>query len=225
MLGRTAQALTQQRYAAAPVVVVVVTRYAVRRARRPPSGTRYAAGCGRAFVPRQAAVRGGGAALREASRAGSRVLRRAKSVTRSHFFLSGRCDRAPTPSFCMPAVVKHSKNLCEGFSQPLGARGKPSGSVSSASLEAIRHSMSTACECSNDVGCTCLAPLAQYREQLCLSLQLVRVAKSPLLLAGLYPLPSILQKQPSSSALGWLAAEAKFETQSSHSTCLSLAAQ
>jgi hypothetical protein len=123
------------------------------------------------FVPREAfAVRGERRrALREASRAGSRVLRRAKSVTRSHFFLSGRCDRAPTPSFCMPAVVKHSKNLCEGFSQPLGARGKPSGSVSSASLEAIRHSMSTACECSNDVGCTCLAPLAQYREQLCLS--------------------------------------------------------
>ena len=180
----------------------------------------------RALVPRQAlAVRAERRrALREASRARGRVLRRAKSVTRSHFFLSGRCDRTAT-SFCMPAAVKQSKNLCEGFSQPLGARGKPSGSVSSASLEAIRHSMSTACECSNDVGCTCLAPLAQYREQLCLSLQLVRVAKSPLLLAGLYPLPSILQKQPSSSALGWLAAEAKFETQSSHSTCLSLAAQ
>ena len=71
-----------------------------------------------------------------------------------------------------------------------------------------------------------LAPLAQYREQLCLSLQLVRVAKSSRPgAAGLYPLPAILQKQPSSSALGWLAAEAKFETQSSHSTCLSLAAQ
>lgn len=177
------------------------------------------------FVPRQAlAVRGERRrALREASRAGGRVLRREKR-DRSHALFFGRCDRTAT-SFCMPAAVKQSKNFCEGFSQPLGARGKPSGSVSSASLEAIRHSMSTACECSNDVGCTCLAPLAQYREQLCLSLQLVRVAKSPLLLAGLYPLPSILQKQPSSSALGWLAAEAKFETQSSHSTCLSLAAQ
>ena len=88
------------------------------------------------FVPRQAlAVRGERRrALREASRARGRVLRRAKSVTRSHFFLSGRCDRTATPSFCMPAAVKQSKNFCEGFSQPLGARGKPSGSVSSASL-------------------------------------------------------------------------------------------
>ena len=178
------------------------------------------------FVPRQAlAVRGERRrALREASRAGGRVLRRAKKRDAFTHVIFGRRDRTATPSFCAPARPKQSKNRCEGFSQPLGARGKPSGSVSSASLEAIRHSMSTACECSNDVGCTCLAPLAQYRE-LCLSLQLVRVAKSPLLLAGLYPLPSILQKQPSSSALGWLAAEAKFETQSSHSTCLSLAAQ
>ena len=91
------------------------------------------------FVPRQAlAVRGERrCALREASRARGRVLRRAKSVTRSHFFLSGRCDRTATPSFCTPAAVKQSKNRCEGFSQPLGARGKPSGSVRSSLDEAI----------------------------------------------------------------------------------------
>ena len=92
------------------------------------------------FVPRQAlAVRGERRrALREASRAGGRVLRRAKSVTRSHALFFGRCDRTATP-FWTPAAVKQSKNFCEGFSQPLGARGKPSGSVSSASLlEAIK---------------------------------------------------------------------------------------
>ena len=85
------------------------------------------------FVPGQAlAVRGERRrALREASRARGRVLRRAKSVTRSHFFLSGRCDRTDA-SLWAPTVVKQSKNLCEGLSQPLGARGKPSGSVSSA---------------------------------------------------------------------------------------------
>ena len=99
----------------------------------------------RALVPCQAlAVRGERRrALREASRARGRVLRRAKSVTRSHFFLSGRCDRTATPSFCTPAVVKHSKNNREGFSQPLGARGKPSGRVSSAALEAISNRSST----------------------------------------------------------------------------------
>ena len=88
------------------------------------------------FVPRQAlAVRGERRrALREASRAGGRVLRRAKSVTRSHTLFFGRCDRTATPSFCTPDASKHAKNLCEGFSQPLGARGKPSGSVSAASL-------------------------------------------------------------------------------------------
>ena len=125
------------------------------------------------FVPRQAlAVRGERRrALREASRAGGRVLRRAKSVTRSHFFLSGRCDRTAT-SFCMPAAVKQSKNFCEGFSQPLGARGKPSGSVSSASLlEAIKINRALV-DGSNDVSTTdrrTATPLAQCRDQLCLS--------------------------------------------------------
>ena len=41
----------------------------------------------------------------------------------------------------------------------------------------------------------------------------------------MHSLPGILFKQPSPSALGRLAAEARFETQSSHSTCLSVAAQ
>ena len=145
MLGRTnAQSThTQQRYTARPpsssssslVHAVRVAAgpvrlgHAVRGRLRP-----------RALVPRQAlAVRGERRrALREASRAGGRVLRRAKSVTRSHALFFGRCDRTATPSFCTPFTVKHWKNCCEGFSQPLGARGKPSGIVSSASLlEAI----------------------------------------------------------------------------------------
>ena len=93
----------------------------------------------RALVPRQAlAVRGElRRALREAPRAGGRVLRREKRDALTHH--SGRCDRTATPSFCTPDASKHAKNRCEGFSQPLGARGKPSGSVSSASLlEAIK---------------------------------------------------------------------------------------
>ena len=63
----------------------------------------------RALVPRQAlSVRGElRRALREAPRAGGRVLRRAKSVTRSHtlatrvhtLYFYGRCDRTATPSF------------------------------------------------------------------------------------------------------------------------------
>ena len=143
MLGRTtAQSThTQQRYTARPpssssssslVHAVRVAAgpvrlgHAVRGRLRP-----------RALVPRQAlAVRGElRRALREASRAGGRVLRREKRDALTLLF--GRCDRTAT-SFCMPAAVKQSKNFCEGFSQPLGARGKPSGSVSSASLlEAI----------------------------------------------------------------------------------------
>jgi len=93
----------------------------------------------RALVPREAlSVRGElRRALREAPRAGGRVLRREKRDALTHH--SGRCDRTATPSFCTPAASKQAKNLCEGFSQPLGARGKPSGSVSSASLlEAIK---------------------------------------------------------------------------------------
>ena len=95
------------------------------------------------FVPGQAlAVRGERRrALREAPRAGGGVLRREK---RDAFtpYVFGRCDRTAT-SFCMPAAVKQSKNFCEGFSQPLGARGKPSGRVSSAALEAISNRSST----------------------------------------------------------------------------------
>ena len=85
----------------------------------------------RALVPREAlAVRGEQRrALREAARAGGRVLRREKRDALT--LVSGRCDRTDA-SLWAPAVVKQSKNLCEGLSQPLGARGKPSGSVSSA---------------------------------------------------------------------------------------------
>ena len=92
----------------------------------------------RALVPREAlSVRGEQRrALREAPRAGGRVLRR-ESVTRSHALFFGRCDRTATPSFCTPDASKHAKKRCEGFSQPLGARGKPSGSVSSSLDEAI----------------------------------------------------------------------------------------
>ena len=63
------------------------------------------------FVPREAfAVRGElRRALREASRAGSRVLRREKR-DRSHALFFGRCDRTAM-SFWAPAVVKQSKNF------------------------------------------------------------------------------------------------------------------
>ena len=90
----------------------------------------------RALVPRQAlAVRGElRRALREAPRAGGRVLRR-REKRDALTLVSGRCDRTAMPSFWTPDASKHAKNRCEGFSQPLGARGKPSGSVSSASLE------------------------------------------------------------------------------------------
>ena len=123
-------------------VVVVVTR--ARRTRRRRAGTPRARGTRPAAAARARATPGTCGTRRAATRTPRgparrrpRPASREKRDALTHH--SGRCDRTATPSFCTPAASKQAKNLCEGFSQPLGARGKPSGSVSSASLlEAIK---------------------------------------------------------------------------------------
>ena len=120
---------------------MIVTR--ARRTRRRRAGTPRARGTRPAAAVFVRATRGTCCTRRAAPRTPRGLARRRprpasrekRHASQALFF--GRCDRTAT-SFCMPAAVKQSKNFCEGFSQPLGARGKPSGSVSSASLlEAI----------------------------------------------------------------------------------------
>ena len=135
------------------VTLLVSLRTIVTRARRTrrrragtprARGTRPAAAARARATPgtcgtRRAAPRTPRGPARRRPRPAAREKRDAFTVTRSHTLFFGRCDRTAT-SFWAPAVVKQSKNRCEGFSQPLGARGKPSGSVSSAAslLEAIK---------------------------------------------------------------------------------------
>ena len=125
---------------------VVVTR--ARRTRRRRAGTPRARGTRPAAAVFVRATRGTCCTRRAAPRTPRGLARRRprpasrekRHASQALFF--GRCDRTAT-SFCMPAAVKQSKNFCEGFSQPLGARGKPSGRVSSAALEAISNRSST----------------------------------------------------------------------------------
>ena len=116
---------------------LIVTR--ARRTRRRRAGTPRARGTRPAAAARARATPGTCGTRRAATRTPRGLARRRprpasreKRDALTHH--SGRCDRTATPSFCTPFSVKHSKNNREGFSQPLGARGKPSGSVSAASL-------------------------------------------------------------------------------------------
>ena len=141
----------------------IVTR--ARRTRRRRAGTPRARGTRPAAAARARATPGTCGTRRAAPRTPRGPARRrprpaAREKRDALTLVSGRCDRTATPSFCTPAASKQAKNRCEGFSQPLGARGKPSGSVSSASLlEAIKINRALV-DGSNDDGCT-TTPLAQ----------------------------------------------------------------
>ncbi|CAH0376800.1 unnamed protein product, partial [Pelagomonas calceolata] len=123
----------------------------------------------RALVPRQAlAVRGERRrAIREASRAGGGVLRRAKSVTRSHalcfWTLRPHCD-VLLHACCRKTV----KELLRGLLAALGGQGEAVWQRQLRIAARSHLNQSSACGWQyDDVStdrCT-VTPLAQYREQ------------------------------------------------------------